>query len=98
MKVSESSSAQSLSISKKLFVVARQFVFPPSLPSARRSAIASIWRRPLRIADGRVPEHSADSARCSLDVVHAFVAAMAIARLVTFLIQAHRVSTQGDRV
>ncbi len=52
-----------------------------------------MWRQPSRIENGRGPERGVVRVRCSLDAVpclavHAFVVAMAIARLVTFLIQA----------
>ena len=62
----------------------------PSL--ARWSAMASIWRQPSKIENGFDPERGIVRARCIVDavplIVHAFVATTAMARSVTYLIQA----------
>ena len=64
--------------------------------------MASIRRQPSKIENGRGPERGVVGSRCILDavplIVHAFVATTAMARSVTYLIQAAIARTHPARL
>ena len=89
-------------IKEELLSLPDKFVFPPSHPLARRSAIPKHLTTAIEDTDGHGPErgdvHVPLWCGCSTLLVHAFVAAMAMARLVTLLIQAAIAHTHPARL